>query len=676
MHSQNVKTRGLAVRTSVWVVFGSAMLLSGLAQAVTFEYSGYIREHLSVNLQNSDEFENRSAIPAGVTGVALATPDGGYDTYGGKGELSMIRHSAKVEAKADFGAFQVFGVGRVARETKTSWERGLNKGSKTLPALATNGVGLTGFPVLNNPGATVPVGSIANPSQVFANASQFTSGFLNQLLDGLVPLPCALIANPANDCFAPGLLGFGGGTTDHELLDDYNSTSLREVLREFYVTFDVGDRYHFKLGKQQVVWGETDFFRAMDIIHGYDMRWRSFLELENEELRKPLILGNVTIDVPELAGALQLIYRPGWDGGHDIGDDAALNGGRWMPSPWGGAGVTSSMIGKYNYHHNKGDENDPNYGFRWSGTAKQIGYSFAYYHGLSTDGLVVTNPVVGGGNQYGDWESGPFQLSELIFPEIDTFGVTLNAYSGFLDAVIRGEMAYTPDRPYNTGTDTYVDLLAYVSEANTAAGSWFGAFWPSTAVLLNDPDRPVQTAYAPGQLATGAGLVGATLSVPGLGNVVEKDTLKIMVGMDKQLGWTMNWLKTSRPAFWTMQLFDTWVLNYDRDDDIVELFGFGAARREHQTFWTNAFSFPYRYDTVTPSLAFGFDLGSFDAFLLPALDIAMGDHWRLRFEADIFLPRHVEKTNLGMTGSDRNDGRLLSTLHDRDQFVARITYQF
>jgi hypothetical protein len=123
-------------------------------------------------------------------------------------------------------------------------------------------------------------------------------------------------------------------------------------------------------------------------------------------------------------------------------------------------------------------------------------------------------------------------------------------------------------------------------------------------------------------------------------------------------------------------LFDTWLPNFKRSDDIVETFGFGASRREHQTILTNAVSFPFKYDTLVPSIAIGVDLGSFDAFVIPSLDLSIGDHWRLRFEADIFLPRHVEKTNLGVTGSEVNDARQLGTLHNRDQLVARITYQF
>jgi hypothetical protein len=645
-------TNGGAQRVGTLAALGAA-LLAAPAAAVEFQYSGYIREHLSLNLQNSDEYEVKGFLDPGH----LATFGEGM---GGKGELSMWRHSGKLEASADFGPFQIAGVGRIARETHTSYERGLQNNSKLNPAFTT----LEQAAPLLNP--LLPVGAT-----VFANASAFTSAGVNALLGApgcAPPAPCP---------FAPGLPGFGGGTTDDLVLSDYDSTELREL----YTTFTLGERFHFKLGKQQVVWGETDFFRAMDIIHGYDLRWRSFLELENEELRKPLNLANVTIDVPELAGSLQLIFRPGWDAGDDMGDTAAINGGRWAPATWGGIGASSSLLAPYNYHHNLGDEKDANYGFRWSGTFKQIGYSFAYYRGLSTDGLVVRNPVLGGGTNKGRWEGNTFALGEQIFPMIETYGFTFNAYSGAIDSVLRGEFAFTPNKAYNTGTNTFVDLFSFLGATNAVAGGAAGNFFPGFP-LLNDPNNP-NSHYSPGTggfATTAAGVptapVGATLSVPGFADIVEKDTLKIMLGLDKNLNWTMGALGTSRPAFWTLQLFDTWVMNFDRGDDIIENFGFGAARREHQTILTNALSFPFRYDTLTPGVALGVDLGSFDAFLVPSLDVSVGDHWRLRFEADVFLPRHIEQVNLGLTGSEINDARLLGTLHDRDQFVARITYQF
>ena len=652
MQTQKVKLFRSALPAGVVALLGSAILAPGMAQAVTFDYSGYIREHLSMNLSNSNEFMPNGFVP-GSNGLALTG-----DELGGRGDFSMIRHSGKLEASADFGSFQIAGVGRIVRETHTSFERGLQNASKLAPA----------FTTLEQAGPLLglPVGT-----QLFANASAFTSDGLNALLGApgcAPPAPCP---------YGPGLVGFGGGTQDDLLFKQYDSTELREL----YITFNPIDRVHMKLGKQQVVWGETDFFRAMDIIHGYDLRWRSFLETENEELRKPLNLANVTIDVPELAGALQLIYRPGWDAGRDLGDQGPIIGGRWAPTPWGGANVPSSLLGAYNYHHNGADTSDANYGFRWSGTLNQIGYSFAYYRGIGTDGLVVRNPVVGGSTNWGQWEGGNYRLTELIFPKLETYGFTFNAYSGLIDSVLRGEVAFTPNKPYNTGTNTFVDLFSYLGAVNANIGGAAGNFFPGI-VLLNDANNPASF-YKPGTggfATTAAGVptapVGASLSVPGLGAIVEKDTLKIMLGFDKNLNWTMNTLGTSRPAFWTAQLFDTWLPNFKKGDDIVGLFGYGASLHEHQSILTNAFSFPYKYDTVTPSIALGIDLNTLDAFMVPALDLQYGDHWRVKFEADIFLPRSVEKTNLGVPGADSNDAHLLGSLHNRDQLVARITYQF
>jgi hypothetical protein len=48
---------------------------------------------------------------------------------------------------------------------------------------------------------------------------------------------------------------------------------------------------------------------------------------------------------------------------------------------------------------------------------------------------------------------------ELLSPMVETYGFTFNAYSGALDSVLRGELAFTPNKPYNTGTDTFLDLL-------------------------------------------------------------------------------------------------------------------------------------------------------------------------------------------------------------------------
>ncbi|MDF1817134.1 MAG: hypothetical protein P1U54_00685 [Immundisolibacteraceae bacterium] len=658
--------RGL--KRSLRLGAASAVVLAGVATpatAVDFEYSGYARAHFSMNLSSNTSLKNGF----------------GDSNQGGRYEMSMARFSGKIESSWDFGAFQIGSVFRVVEEHETSYEKGLENSTILGPIVAKNhDLTVAGNPlaILGLPPGTTGVDLFP----VFtAGATGVTAGICQPGASAAPFLPGQTYCNTAP---FTGLNSsdFGAGANG-TFLSDYDENRFHDMMRELYVTFDVGKRTHFKLGKQQVVWGETDFFRAMDIIHGYDLTWRSFLETENEELRKPLILANVEIDVPELGGTLQLIYRPGWDEGADVGTTAPLGGSRWAPQPWTGNNVPASIIGPRNFHHSAGDEDDANYGFRWSGVYNQIGYSLAYWKGLDNDGLVVRNPILGGSTNFGKWEQnssavagfvpGSSQnLTNLISPEIETFGASLNAYTETLDMVLRAELAFTPDKPYNTGTATNVDLLAFgLGCADGVAGTCgaaLGGLPAALTVLRNDPQNLAATAYNP-LTSVDAGIV---LSVPGLGKVVEKDTLRIMLGFDKNLN-LMNLLGTQRPSFWTVQLFDTWITNFDKDDDIVDLFGFGSAKREHSTILTNAITLNYAYDTINPGLAVGVDLGNFDMFLIPSVDFVFGDHWRVRLEADIFLPRHSKTKNLGFV---ENDTRLLGTLDDNDQLVARITYQF
>ena len=224
---------------------------------------------------------------------------------------------------------------------------------------------------------------------------------------------------------------------------DFSSKYDENEIRELYLDMPVGERVKLRLGKQQVVWGETDFFQAMDVVHGYDQSWRSFLEPENEEWRKPLILGNAQIAVPELKGSLQLLVRPGLDRARDIGNTYDMFGGRWSQNRSRGFNLNSNNVFALpiNYHHKDGDTDSAHYGGRWTGTVGRnddFAYSLNYYH------TQAQNPVI-----FAD-TTAPFGLS-FIHPTIDIYGGTLSGKVpfDFLDTVFRAEVAYVPDQPFN-----------------------------------------------------------------------------------------------------------------------------------------------------------------------------------------------------------------------------------
>jgi hypothetical protein len=503
--------------------------------------TGYLREHIAVNLQDHPE----------------AQADG-VRRLDGRGEISMLRSTLRLEGKADVKWAQFGAVYRLDREHET--------------------------------------------------------GYLDDI----------------NDTLATTNAIHGPATPRNNWMDDIEG----DQMREWYASFDVGRRVRATLGKQQVVWGETDFFRAMDIIHGYDLRWRSFLETENEELRKSLILANVEIAFPELNGSLQLVFRPGWDKAKELGNSIDIRGGRWAGQPT--KGIDFIPLLPYNDDHGRADTDEPNYGFRWSSEAWGWGYTLNYWRGLNVDPVANSFFVPWGSVPVAN--GSPFQLGELIFPKVETYGATASGYVEAIDSVIRLEAAFTPDKPYNVGTD-------------------FG-------------------------LPLGG---GATLWVPGMGGIVEKNTLVSMIGIDKQLKGLSELLGTNQFPLLSLQLFDTWITNYKESDDIVETLGYGAPRREHTTYLTALFALEYKNSTIKPSLAGVVDTGNGDFVMIPALDLVFGNHWRIHTDMDLFFAHHQKNVKRfggvlanedTFAASAEDNTHLLGTFANNSQFNLRVTYQF
>ncbi|HMV54670.1 MAG TPA: LysR family transcriptional regulator [Rhodocyclaceae bacterium] len=400
--------------------------------------------------------------------------------------------------------------------------------------------------------------------------------------------------------------GTAGGDS---ILDNYNQGEIRE----FWAEMPIGERTTVKFGKQQLVWGESDFFHAMDLVHGYDLSWRLFFEGENEEWRKPLIMLSTKIRIPEAKGMLAAYVRPGWDRCQDIGNTYDIRGGRWFFQPY--RGFDLSQVTDKDCNHKEGDYDDVTYGVRWSGEAFDLNYSLAYLTTFAAD------PVAN--STFRPWKERPTgAVFDLIHPKIDVLGATVSGYSAALDSVLSAEVAYTKDQPYNIGS---------------------GAFNPGN---LSNP---------------GIGLNGVKL----------KDTLTTMIRIDKNLN-LENILGTSRPSFSSIQIFNTQILNFDKQDDIVRLFAYGNRATEHNTIVTAFTTLNYRNDTINPGLAVGFDVSHGGGFAIPSVSLVLNDKWLAKIEADIFW-----------TGGKHNDrqfsgqaSQLFGYFNQSNQLVFRLTRQF
>ena len=404
------------------------------------------------------------------------------------------------------------------------------------------------------------------------------------------------------------------GTTGGDrrsILENYDQTELRELWGEF----KLGDRTTWRIGKQQIVWGESDFFHAMDLVHGYDLSWRLFLEGENEEWRKPLWLVSTKIDVPEAKGQVHAYVRPGLDRCKDIGNTYDIRGGRWFFQPYRGFDLTA--VTEADCDHPEGDKSDVTGGVRWSGQAGSVNYSVAYVKTFSADPVANSVFAPWGGKT----PAGP--LFDLIHPKIDVLGATASGYTPAIDAVLSAELAYTFGQPYNVGT---------------------GALTAPT-------------------LGAAAGL--------GLGGVKRKDTVTMMLRVDKNLNF-QHLLGTTRPSFSSIQLFNTWIPSLRESDDLVRLFAYGAPLTEHNPILTAFTVLNYRSDTINPGLAVGFDLNHGGGFLIPSVDLVLGDHWRAKVEADLFWNRHNAATLFDPNPSVQ----LFGYFNKSNQLTFRLTRQF
>lgn len=437
------------------------------------------------------------------------------------------------------------------------------------------------------------------------------------------------------DGYAAGDLFSNRSKSSVNLMDDvYNEVELRE----FWWQTGLTESTTLKVGKQQVVWGETDFFQSLDVVHGYDFRWRSFLEPENEELRKPLWMLNLVQRFDSVDGTLQALYIPGkMNAADQRGNSYDVEGGRWANNPNKGLSFASAPFGAdvpYNYDHKDADMDDGSYGLRWKGMVGEWEYSLGWFHGPSGNPVINPNPdnplgvgdSVSGqpflGAYKGDYNSDRSStVGELIFPYIDTFGVTANRYVESVDAVFSAEISYIPDSPYNVGID--------------------------------------------------AGEVGGCAFFPGFCGITEKDVVKSMLRVDKQLA-LQNYLGTSRPSFFSLQVFNTWITNYDRSDELVNTAGFSGRTKEHSTIVTAILAANYDNDRINPTLAVGTDLTYGGGFIIPSVEFAYGDNWRVRVEADLFFDDESQRRTL----RDFNNTNLFGYFDGNDQLAVRLTYQF
>lgn len=116
---------------------------------------------------------------------------------------------------------------------------------------------------------------------------------------------------------------------DHARDYAYNNYQNEVDLRELYVDYWPNDWLSFRVGRQQVAWGETGQFRLLDVVNPADNTWH-FGPLESfEDQRIPLWMAVTTFDIPAINSALEALWIPGVDRAQDMVNPPLINVGAW-----------------------------------------------------------------------------------------------------------------------------------------------------------------------------------------------------------------------------------------------------------------------------------------------------------------------------------------------------------
>jgi len=366
----------------------------------------------------------------------------------------------------------------------------------------------------------------------------------------------------------------GNYSKDMGLDDRYFDENWADPVREVYVDI-VYPGLRIRAGRQQVIWGETDFFKSGDIINPIDYSWRTFLE-DWQDIRIPNWMLVVNKDIPDCwgGGQLELVYRPGLDDAEDVVDKFAPTGAVWdIRHPQLPPGLNLNLGAEY---PGSGLRNG-SCGFRYLNEIETLGtifnYTLSYFYGWQNAPVFSQE----------SFDLSTFTLNALLkYPRANVAGTTVNFAIDPLQSVVRAELSFHINRGYSLRlAESAPDVALKHPKGWTSKNAmWYAIGWDWTP-----------TAW-----------------------------------------WTKWWSR--QPWMYSVQLFQEVILDWDKDE-FIERTGESGYRRKVETVATFFCNGHYWWDRIQPGLAGGYDdMGAW--FFIPSCNFAYGDHWRAKVEWDWF----------------------------------------
>ena len=219
-------------------------------------------------------------------------------------------------------------------------------------------------------------------------------------------------------------------------------------LREAYIDTEIGKTF-LRLGKQQVVWGQTDGLKVLDVIN--PQSFREFILDDFDESRIPLWMVNAEIPV---AGAfLQLLWIPDqtYDDIPETEAAFAFTSPQIIPEPPTGLPIISSTFDKPNRLF---ADSDLAAKLTWFINGWDLSLNYVYHYSdrpmgrrrISSSGISI----------------------EQSYERTHLLGGTFSNVFG--DLTLRGELGYSSDRFYLVDTLADADGLTHSGEFSYVLG--------------------------------------------------------------------------------------------------------------------------------------------------------------------------------------------------------------
>jgi len=390
-------------------------------------------------------------------------------------------------------------------------------------------------------------------------------------------------------------------------------------LREFYLDVEASDHLSFRLGRQQVAWGETGSYRLLDVVNPIDSTWH-FGPLESfEDQRIPLWMVKGLLWIPPLQGSLEVVWIPMLDRPEDTVTVPLTFAGAWGLPPVpaaelfeGDDSVAPWKIRQKVFLYPDRSIRNSRGGARWQGELGNFSYSLVYFytHQLSPPIPLYTYAQYGAGQEGVDVYLG--------FPRQHVAGMSLETALPYpLGTNLKFEAAFEPNRTYtlHSAENSASKRIPYL-----APNGDFYSFFHSK----------------------------------------KKKVFSYAVSFQQPL--LLDFLNREQSIWFVFQFMHTWITDFDGAERIVEVPGYdGTLAKRHSFTLVGALFTNYLHGLLSPRIVGAYLPGN-GGFLSAQLGVTLGDHWRFRLALNEFFGDNPYK-GIGL-------------FRDRDEVNITLKYQF